>query len=71
MNKSVMTTVEAARHLGVCPLTLRRWFKKGVGPKYYLTPSGRFLLRRSELEAWIEGRGGQAPERGADEPMAG
>lgn len=44
-----MTTGEAARFLAVSAETVRRWVKEGRVDAY-VTPGGRHLVHRSEVE---------------------
>lgn len=46
----LLTTSEAAQHIGVHPDTLTSWALKGALP-YLLTPSGRRRYRVKDLDA--------------------
>ena len=50
-----LTEEEAARELGVCTKTLKRWHALGAGPA--VTRLGRRVLyRRATLAAWLVSR---------------
>ena len=49
----LLTTGEAAVHLGVKPGTVRRWAKTGH-LTYVVMPSGRFRFRRADLDDAVE-----------------
>jgi predicted site-specific integrase-resolvase len=50
-----LTEEEAARELGVCTKTLKRWHVLGTGPA--VTRLGRRILyRRITLAGWLVGR---------------
>ena len=56
MSDSV-STAEAARMIGVKAHTLRVWRCQGRGPKYCrLSPRGRAVYRRCDVESWIATR---------------
>ncbi|PVD04520.1 hypothetical protein DBP12_03600 [Streptomyces sp. CS014] len=51
-----MTTAEAAKHLKVSPLTLKKWRHEKRGPNYAQRSKGRQVrYRREDLDAWISG----------------
>ncbi len=49
MQDKIFTIAEAARYLGVFPLTLRNWEKKGL-LKAFRTLGGHRRFKRSELD---------------------
>lgn len=46
----------AAALIGVAPGVLRRWLKRGVGPRHFRTVGGHFRFREPDILRWIEGR---------------
>lgn len=38
---------------GISVSTLRRWIASGVGPPYRKTPTGIYLFKPTEVEAWL------------------
>lgn len=48
----LLTTGEAANHLGVSAGTVRRWAKAGQLP-HVVMPSGRMKFRRDDLDSAI------------------
>lgn len=54
-----LSPVEAAVFLGYAPATLAGMRSRGEGPPF-LKPRGRVRYRRTDLVAWVEGRGGAA-----------
>jgi predicted DNA-binding transcriptional regulator AlpA len=59
MTTNLITSPEAAKHLGVKPQTIRTWRLKGIGPRYIRTGmafNARVLYRREDIEAWLEKR---------------
>ena len=50
--EELITTEEAARHLGLKPSTLLNWRSDNRGPAFFKI--GRLVYyRRSDLEAWV------------------
>jgi len=62
MSERLLTPKEAARILGVHPLTLYRWAKKGK-IKYVETPSGRMRYPMSEIQRLLKLREKKQIER--------
>jgi hypothetical protein len=54
--KTLMSESEAARFLGVHPITMARYRRAGVGPKHYFYPYGRIFYDKSDLIVWREDR---------------
>lgn len=54
MGDEIFSISEAARYLGVFPLTLRNWEKKEK-IKPFRTPGGHRRFRKSELDKIING----------------
>lgn len=54
MGDEIFSISEAARYLGVFPLTLRNWEKKGK-IKPFRTPGRHRRFRKSELDEIING----------------
>lgn len=52
----LLSTPEAARHLGIAEQTLRGWRAEGRGPPYVKIGSKLVRYRAADLEAWIKGR---------------
>ncbi len=50
-----LTNEEAAAELKVKPDTLDQWRYRRKGPRYYKV-GGRIQYKRSDIEAWLEGR---------------
>ena len=50
-----LTTVEAARYLGLSPLTLKRYRVTGDGPAFHRF-GGRVRYRIDDLDAWKAAR---------------
>lgn len=55
-----LRTPEAAEVLGVSPVTLRSWRRRGTGPPYHGIPGrgGCILYRSDELIAWKDQNNG-------------
>lgn len=43
---------QAANLTGFHRETLKRWIKEGRGPRVFVTPSGRYLFKESDLTSW-------------------
>ena len=55
----VLTSREAAAHLGVQPQTLRKWRVSGKGPTYIRlgnSPRARVAYRLRDLDQWLDAR---------------
>ena len=50
-------TKEAAKPLGLSPVTLRNWRSKGIGPRYVhaSTKNSPVLYRYADLVSWVDG----------------
>ena len=48
-----MTTVNAARYLGLAPKTLSIWRSEGKGPRF-MRYGGRVFYTLEEMERWID-----------------
>jgi hypothetical protein len=51
-----LPTATAARRVGVCALTLRRWADKGIVTPAFTSPSGRLRWNLDDLRSQIAGR---------------
>jgi hypothetical protein len=53
-----MNREQAAKHLGVSPVTLACWAARGIGPAYSRsgTKRGKVWYRTRDLDAWMESR---------------
>ncbi len=63
--KRLLSSVEAARHLGVSVATLGRWRTEGTGPRYLRIPMGRSRVRYhvEDLDRWVR-EGSEVVESG-------
>ena len=52
----ILTLREAADGYHLSERTLRKFLRSGELARYQLAPKGRILLRRSELERWLESK---------------
>lgn len=55
----LLTTAQAAEHLGLRPQTLRKWRVTGDGPQYIRlgdSPRARVAYRREDLDRWLADR---------------
>lgn len=50
----LITTVEAARRLGLHPTTLGTWRVEGRGPKYVKLGARKVRYRESDIEDWLD-----------------
>lgn len=54
--RQLLPLSEASRALRLHPRTLKRWNRSGRLPfALYLSPTGRYLVRKSDLEAYLRG----------------
>ena len=51
-----ITLHEAQESFGLCERTIRKYIRSGELAAYRLVRNGRILLRRSEVESWLESR---------------
>ncbi|NJL27402.1 MAG: helix-turn-helix domain-containing protein [Thermoanaerobaculia bacterium] len=51
---NLLTSVEAARHLGFSPRTLENWRLSGAGPAYLRVSARCVRYRQSDLDAWVQ-----------------
>jgi predicted DNA-binding transcriptional regulator AlpA len=51
-----LSTQDAARYLGVSPVTLRKWRCEGIGPTWMKITEARVRYLRSDLDAWLASR---------------
>lgn len=49
-----LTIKQVAQLLGVHDNTIRNWIREGIFPAYQLNPSGRILLKSTDIEKAIE-----------------
>ena len=54
MHERILSISEAAKYLGVFPLTLRNWEKKGL-LRSFRTPGGHRRFKKSELDRILGG----------------
>ena len=54
MHERILSISEAAKYLGVFPLTLRNWEKKGL-LRSFRTPGGHRRFKKSELDRIMGG----------------
>ena len=55
IRNDLLTTEEAAAHVGVSPRTLERYRVTGAGPRF-LKVGRKVLYRLADLDAWLESR---------------
>ena len=53
---SNLNDLEAARIIGIAPITLRQWRSHGKGPKYLRIGGKCVRYRRSDIESWLDGQ---------------
>jgi hypothetical protein len=49
-----ITTGQAAKLLQITRATLSNWRRRKIGPPWYLTTTGYYLYRKTEIAAWLE-----------------
>ena len=54
--ENTFSPVKAAKYVGISEAALRLWRSEGKGPRYYKAGQKLIRYRRSDLDAWIEGR---------------
>ena len=54
--ESTLTTIKAARYLGVSEASLRLWRSEGRGPRFFKAGEKLIRYRRADLDSWIESR---------------
>ena len=47
-----LRTAEAAKRIGICTKTLRRWVRKGIAPQHYEL-NGRFIFAKEDIEVFL------------------
>jgi excisionase family DNA binding protein len=52
-NKTLLTSGEVAKYLGVHINTVRRWEQKGILKSYRVDPKGYRWFRREDIEVFI------------------
>ena len=53
-NKTLLTSGEVAKYLGVHINTVRRWEQKGILKSYRVDPKGYRWFRREDIEVFIK-----------------
>jgi len=51
--EQLMTITDVAHRAGVSVTTLRRWLKRGIGPRYRRLPSGGHRFADPDVTAWL------------------
>ena len=55
MNQEILlTTVQAAKYLGLSPRTLERWRLTGAGPRYRVLSRKAVRYLQSDLTVWLD-----------------
>jgi len=54
VTKQLWKVGDVAHRLGVNPITIKRWLRKGYLKPHLVTPSGYHLFDPEEVEKWIE-----------------
>lgn len=55
----VLSTIDAAKALGLKPQTLRSWRLRGIGPKYIRVgnpKTGRVVYKEDDIYEYLDGR---------------
>ena len=60
MEDRFLHTQDAAKFLGLAPITLAKWRRAGEGPECCRCGARAIRYRLSDLIAWAEGRKGRA-----------
>ncbi|MFZ0304901.1 MAG: helix-turn-helix domain-containing protein [Terracidiphilus sp.] len=54
--QNTLTSIQAAKYLGVSESVLRLWRSEAVGPRYFRAGEKLVRYRRADLDSWIEAR---------------
>lgn len=54
--QSTLTSIQAAKYVGISEGALRLWRAEGTGPRYFKAGEKLVRYRRADLDAWIEAR---------------
>lgn len=57
----LLTSAQAAAHLGMAPATLKKWRGKGLGPRYLRLPTGMIRYAQADLDEWAGVARGRIP----------
>ncbi len=56
---------DLAKLTGFSTVTLRRWLKRGTGPRFMKTATGIYLFRPGDIDSWLMSR--EALDEGSHE----
>lgn len=51
-----LTSIQAAKYLGISEAVLRLWRSEGKGPRFFKAGEKLVRYRRADVDAWIESR---------------
>ena len=54
--ENTLTSLKAAKYLGISEAALRLWRSEGKGPRYFKAGEKLIRYRRCDLDLWIEER---------------